>query len=119
MTAPKIIRERVNDAYGNDHRLALIAVRELADVDVPWLERRAVLIARRDGASWGEIGRLLGRSRQATRKRYGSIDGTPPPIVPLPTGRVDRYVAIWRNDEADRRQRREFDALDDGDVVPW
>lgn len=119
MTSPKLIRGRINDAYGLDYGRALVAVRQLTDDDVPWLERRAVLLARREGASWGEIGRALRRSRQAVRQRYESIDGTPPPILPLPTGEVDRFVAIWRDGAWDRRRRREFDEAGDGDVIAW
>ena len=119
MTSPRVVRERINDGYGLDSRRALVAVRELRNTDVPWLERRAVLLARREGWSWGAIGRALRRSRQAVRQRYGSIDGTPPDMLPLPLGEVDRFREIWFEGRADERRRREFDGLAEGDVVPW
>lgn len=119
MTSPRVIRERINDAYGLDPRRALVAVRELARVDVPWLERRAVLLARRNGDSWGSIGRALHRTRQSVRERYVDIDGTPPDLLPLPLGDVDRFREIWFEGRADDRRRREFDELGDGDVVAW
>lgn len=119
MTAPRLVKQHVADAFGLDHRRALIAVRELLTTDLPWLEQRAVLLARANGASWGEVGRSLRRSRQAVRQRYLAVDGTPPPIARLPVRDDLRFMAIWNERLADVRRRHEFDDLCPDEAVPW
>jgi hypothetical protein len=63
----------IDDVLGEDSKRALAAYRRLADDHLPWLERRAVLLARRRGASWAAIGRLLGRSRQSVQQRFDRV----------------------------------------------
>jgi hypothetical protein len=71
------IHRHIDAAAGDDPRGALIAVRRLINDDVPWLERRAVDVARRELWSWVRISRLLMRSRQAVRERFQPFDGLP------------------------------------------
>ena len=71
----------IEDLLGDDPRRALIAYRRLVADELPWIEQRAVGLALRDEWSWARIGRLLGRSRQAVRKRF---DGLPPIRRPDP-----------------------------------
>ncbi len=52
-----------------DLRRIGLALRSLAD-DQREVDE-AVAAARKSGRSWGEIGLVLGTSRQATRERYG------------------------------------------------
>ncbi len=52
-----------------DLRRIGLALRSLADYQREVDE--AVAAARESGRSWGEIGLVLGTSRQATRERYG------------------------------------------------
>jgi hypothetical protein len=63
----------IEDLLGDDPRRALIAYHRLVDDELPWIEQRAVGIARRDDWSWARIGRLLGRSRQAVQKRFEGL----------------------------------------------
>lgn len=65
-----VLVRHVDEALGDDPRLALIAVRKLVTEDVPWLELQAVACARAYGYNWARIGRLLQRSRQALRTKY-------------------------------------------------
>lgn len=60
----------VREVLGWRTRPALAGLGMLNDLYLPWLERRLVLRARREGVSWTGIGRLLGRSRQAIRQRH-------------------------------------------------
>ena len=73
------IHRHVDAAAGDDPRQALIAVRKLINDDVPWLERRAIVLARRQSWDWARIARLLIRSRQAVRERFRAYDGRPAP----------------------------------------
>ena len=73
------IHRHVDAAAGDDPREALIAVRKLINDDVPWLERRAVDLARRERWDWARISRLLMRSRQAVRERFGAFEALPAP----------------------------------------
>ena len=50
--------------------IALWAIRRLIDEELPWLERRAVRLARQDGASWASIARVLRRSRQSVHRKF-------------------------------------------------
>ena len=73
------IHRRVDAAGSDDPRHALIAVRKLINDDVPWLERRAIDLARREFWDWVRIARLLMRSRQAVRERFRAYEGLPAP----------------------------------------
>ena len=53
------LRFLLHDAGGSNPRLALAAVRALAD-ETEWLLVRAVRLARAEGCNWAQIGRLLG-----------------------------------------------------------
>ncbi len=64
---------------GDDARAALAAYRDLADRQLPWLEQRVVALARRDGLNWTDIGRAMGRSRQAVRQRFAAVIARPAP----------------------------------------
>ena len=56
----------------------IIAVRELQDRQVPWLEERAVALARRERWTWARIARLLDRSRQHAHQRFRTMVPTLP-----------------------------------------
>ncbi|MDJ0771117.1 MAG: hypothetical protein QNJ12_20170 [Ilumatobacter sp.] len=119
MTCPSEIKQHIEQALGGDPRLAVVAVRRLASEDLPWLEERVVRLARADGYSWARLGRLLGRSRQAVRTRFGEIDGTRQPF-PFRTMRDDARIMVhWYEAKADARRRTEFDGLSPDDVVAW
>lgn len=51
---------------------ALMAIRELRK-DLSEAEDHAALTARRQGATWQQIGEALGMSRQAAHERWGNI----------------------------------------------
>ncbi len=88
MLTPEEIHRRIDAAASDDPREALIAIRKLINDDVPWLERRAVDLARRELWSWVRISRLLMRSRQSVRERFLPFDG-----VPLPDYRANDPMA--------------------------
>ena len=117
MTSPSVITGHHAEAFTSDPRRALVAVRDLLDDDLPWLERRAVLLARRDGRSWGEIVRALDRSRQAVRQRYLAVDGRPPPLPRRPLRDDERAMTGWYAHLADLRRRDEFSTVDD--IPAW
>jgi len=111
------IRQIVADAQGTDPRLALVAVRELAE-ETDWLLVRAVRQARSVGYDWGRISRLLGVSRQGARQRFERLAPLAGPMPPRTRGRT-----LWERDaielfegSADLRRRREFES---GDAVFW
>lgn len=119
MTCPTEIKQRIDEAVGVEPRLAVVAVRRLRSEDLPWLEERAVRFARAQGYSWARLGRLLGRSRQATQKRFAPIDGTPQPM-PRRTMHDDTRFMIRRwSRRADERRWNEFVELEAADAVPW
>lgn len=60
----------IDDILGEDPRAALIALRELSDHHIPWLEQRVVVLARRERWAWARIARLRGRSRQHVHQRF-------------------------------------------------
>ena len=66
-----------------------------------------------------QIGRLLGRSRQAVRQRFGDIDGTAQPLPLGPRNDEERVMAYWYESTACTRRRREFLDIDPSDTVPW
>jgi hypothetical protein len=110
------IVRHVDEALGDDPRIALIAARKLLRDDVPWLELRAVRHARVYGYNWARIGRLLQRSRQALRSRYRAH-------APMAFSLVDQDDELRRirSDAAADRYRREVLAEFDrsGEAVPW
>ena len=111
----------IDDLLSDEPRRALAAYRRLADDQLPWLERRAVLMARQDDTSWAGIGRLLRRSRQAVQQKFDrtflAAELTPAP----------QRLSPWQEDQIhfDRllagsaRDRLVDDAGDDGSLVPW
>jgi hypothetical protein len=111
----------IDDLLGNDPRAALVALPELRDEQVPWLEARAVALARRERWSWAKIGRVLQRSRQQLNRQYRVIV----PTVAhdhlrerngevLHQRRVLAEIA-----EGQRRGRRQYDEPTDAEAVPW
>ena len=110
-----------SDAVGSNPRLALVAVRALAD-ETDWLLVRAVRLARADGYNWAQIGRLLGVSRQAAKERFDRLEGEVGPVTPF-TPPHRRGRSEWQQSEqdffetiADLRRRREFES---GDAMFW
>lgn len=99
--------------------MSVVAVRRLGAENLRWLEDRAVRFARAEGYSWAQIGRLLGRSRQAVRQRFGAIDGTPQPLPLGPRNDEERVMAYWYESTACTRRRREFLDIDPSETVPW
>ena len=112
---------RIDEALGDDPRVALIAVRRLFDEELPWIELRAVRLARAKGHPWARIGRALGRSRQAIQQRYADVEHTWPPIPREPVGQAERQeraiAGIYR--DANRRKALAAWEAQAGDVVPW
>ena len=119
MTRPADIRRDIELALGGDPRMSVVAVRRLGAENLQWLEDRAVRFARVEGYSWAQIGRLLGRSRQAVRQRFGDIDGTAQPLPLGPRNDEERVMAGWYRSTADTRRHREFLDTDPSDAVPW
>jgi hypothetical protein len=119
MTRPADIRRDIDLALGGDARMSVVAVRRLGAENLRWLEDRAVRVARAEGYSWAQIGRLLGRSRQAVRQRFGNIDGTVQPLPLGPGNDEERVMSGWYRSTACTRRHREFLDTDPSDVVPW
>lgn len=110
-----------HDAGGSNPRRALVAVRALAD-ETEWLLVRAVRLAREEGYNWAQIGRLLGVSRQAARKRFEQLEPLVGPVTPF-TPPHGRNRSVWEQQaqnvaegRADIRRRKEFDS---GNAVFW
>lgn len=118
------LRALIRRAGGADPRLALSAV-VLLERDLAWLLERAVRLARQEGYDWGRIGRLLGRSRQSVRERFAAKEKAGwPALDPLPPharniGWAEEETGAFLELMADIRRRRRYDALGDGDAVPW
>jgi hypothetical protein len=119
MTAPSVIKRHLDEALFAEPRTAVIAVRRLLEEDLPWLEQRVVHAARAEGYSWAKLGRLLGRSRQAVRQRFGGDDTRRPSLPVRPVAADERIIATWNRIKADARRRAEFEHLSPTDVVPW
>ncbi|MDP2292570.1 MAG: hypothetical protein Q8M22_15370 [Actinomycetota bacterium] len=115
------LRQMMRDAAGTNPRMALAGVRALTK-ETDWLLVRAVRLARAEGYDWARIGRLLGVSRQAARKRFEHLDGAVGPVTPFTPPHVRRSTPLERQAQsmaeakANLRRRREFDA---GDAVFW
>ena len=110
------IHRHVDAAAGDDPREALIAVRKLLNDDVPWLERRAVQLARREWWDWPRISRLLLRSRQAVRQRFAGVEAeavpdfaTDDPFVKLQV-EAEKMLQRWKDADARRRARERADS---------
>jgi hypothetical protein len=120
MSAAAELHRLIDELLSDEDRRALSAYRRVADEQLPWLERRAVLLARRRGVSWAAIGRLLGRSRQAVQQRFDRAF-TPaelrqPLVFPLtPQEECMRDLDRWRAG----RDRRIDAGGDDGSFVAW
>ena len=118
-TRSRVLRH-IEQAFDEDPRLALTALCELLDEDIPWIERTVIRNARAQGYDWGRIGRLLRRSRQAVHKRYSVLDGTYEPITFEALGYDDRLTADIKRADANKRRWTEFEEADTaGDVVAW
>lgn len=118
---PIELRLLLDEIVGPRTRPALAALRLMYEVYLPWLERRLVLRARREGVSWTGIGRLLGRSRQAIQQRHDRAahvsDGLAP-VLPAwhdERERVERHALL----EQLRRERDADSAALGGELVPW
>ncbi len=125
MGARTELRRRLDEALIGPPHEALIAVRVLIDDDLVWLQRHTVGRARRAGYTWAEIGRLLGRSRQATRERFSDLDDSwraPASDNGDLATRINRSqrrrleLALYRERYRDDLER--WEASGD-DVVPW
>lgn len=117
------LEELVRSALDDDARSALGAVRRLAGDELPWLERRAVRLARQDGMSWARIARLLGLPRQTAYRRFRHLDGSAP-RRPKPIGWYEPGADAERDFLRERRDQRLAAELADwevtgSDVVPW
>ena len=84
----------IDRALGADPKAALIAARCLAE-EIDWLQQRAVLHARVNGYNWGQIGRLMGLTRQGARQKFPLARPKPPPHVVA----NDRYFKEQRRAE--------------------
>lgn len=121
MSAERELHGLIDDLLSDRSAAALAAYRRLADEQMPWLERRAIVLARRQGISWAAIGRLLGRSHQGLIKRFGQAiraDQLTAPAMPTLHG-----AAYQRDLDASidrvRRQLRLEQMEEDDAVVPW
>lgn len=119
------LHRHLDEALVGDARTALIAVRRLLEVELPWLERHVVGRARRDGYSWARIARLLGRSRQAVQQRFRDHDESWRPPAPE-AGDLARRTNRAARREIDAallrsRYREDLDRWDASgdDVIPW
>jgi hypothetical protein len=94
--------------------------RQLLEEDIPWIERTVIRTARSQGYDWARIGRLLRRTRQAVRKRYGAIDGTFEPIMFEAPDLGEKLMAEYERWCAERKRQQEFEeSAASGDVVAW
>ena len=111
------VRQLVADAGGSNPRLALASVKALED-ELDWLLVRAVRLARAEGYDWARIGRLLGVSLQAVRKRFDVLAPLMGPLPPHARGRTqwERQATELAEHAADVRRRVEFEF---GDPVFW
>lgn len=119
MDARSHLHDTIDEILSGNPQRALAAVHWLQQAQLPWLERHAVRRGRSAGFNWAEIGRLLGRSRQATRKRYTNdvaVDRLAFPLPPRgPGAEAERdYLELV----ADARRSRWIDDPA-GDAVPW
>jgi len=110
----------IEQAFDEDPRVALIALRQLLEEDIPSIERSAIRIARSQGYDWARIGRLLRLTRQGVRKRYRAIDGTYEPIMFDAPDPGVKFMAEYERWRAERKRLAEFEEwASSGDVVAW
>jgi hypothetical protein len=98
-----LIQHAVNAA---DPEVALRAVASLRE-DLDAFERTQVSLAMRRGASYTDVARVLGISRQAAHKRYRDLDAPEAPDFSDPPGRIlitseARAVVKLAREEASR-----------------
>lgn len=113
--------DHVDEMLAEDPRIALFAIRRMLDEEIPWLEQRAVRMARADGKAWATIARALGRSRQAVQQRYGKLEQQWSPIPrrrPPLADQIDREGRRALADNAARRRQALSEAAGD-DVIAW
>lgn len=121
MSVKREVRWLVDGVLGDDVATSLACLRILQDDSLPWLERSAVMKARKTGRDWARIARLMGRTRQAARQRFGavvSIGELLPPQLPandLNVVAAERNVLIAQL----RRQRDADDAAATGSLIAW
>ena len=115
------LKDLFRDAGGSNPHRALAAVRALS-AETDWLLVRAVRLARDEGYNWARIGRLLGVSRQAAKKRFEHLDDNVGPVTPFSPPHT-RGRTVWDLQRqgfyeviADIRRNREFES---GDAVFW
>ena len=96
------LRRLVDEVLGDDPRTALVAYRDLADRQLPWVEQRVVALARREGLNWAQIARQLGRSRQAVQRRFVTIVPRP---APGPRETAFERLVRRQNDQFERLMR--------------
>lgn len=109
----------LDDALGDDPRLAIASARQLR-AECVWIEQRAVGLARRCGYDWGRIGRLLGISRQSARSRFARVLPTVPPsqrVAARSHLETDRERLVRAMNEI--REQSYRDGLTDDDTVAW
>ena len=110
----------IDQALSDQPRAAVIALRQLLDEDIPWIERTVIRRARADGYDWAQLGRLLRRSRQAVRKRYGMFDATYESVsFDHSQSRADPTAEYWRELADIKRQQRLEEWAASDDVVAW
>jgi hypothetical protein len=110
----------IEQALTEEPREALVALRRLLDEDIPWIERTVIRRARAHGYDWARVGRLLRRSRQAVRKRYGRFDATYESIdFDQSHASADPTAEYWRELAAIKRQERFEEWAASDDVVGW
>lgn len=107
----------IDDLLGDDPRLALIACARLTNDEIPWLEQRAVSLARRNGWNWAKIGRLLRRTRQSVRQRF---DNATLAMRPDPHLLRHRQAAEFAGIHEEIRRSAACDGSGDGDdPIAW
>jgi hypothetical protein len=118
MDVRKELDRLVDDLMSSDPRIALMACKQLVDDYVPWLEVRAVQVARRNEWNWAEIGRLLCRTRQSVRERFAKYEHGPPQRVKRTAQDMIEYRQRMRL-IVEQRRRRAFEQVESEDVVAW
>jgi hypothetical protein len=108
--------QMIDRALGDDPRAALIAARQLEE-ECDWVTKRAVALARREGWNWARIGRLLGMTRQGTRKRFPLAAPFAPPSS-ITHDRVTQYSRETERMQNDLRRRRDHPGQPDGPGGP-
>ncbi|MDO8362577.1 MAG: hypothetical protein Q7V88_06755 [Actinomycetota bacterium] len=110
----------IDRALGDDPNAALVAAHQLG-LEVEWLTKKAVALARVNGYGWGRIGRLLQMTRQGARKRFPLAPPIPPPHVVREnrTRRETRAGEVLLERWRQGLPLRGYSAEDDDDPVAW